>query len=322
MKRCLLLPLFVAILAGCGAESRQGLSGYAEAEYVRVAAPLAGSLLTLSVQRGEPVEAGAPLFVLEQDSERAARQEAQARLAAAEARLADLGKGKRQPELAAVQAQYAQARAAQALSTANLARQRQLVGRGFVSAATLDALQGAERADRARTAELAAQVAVAKLAARPDALDAAQQEVSAAREALAQVAWRVAQKSQMAPAAGLVQDTLYRPGEWVAAGAPVVSILPPQNIKLRFFVPESELGRIALGQRVTASCDGCAAPVPAKVSFIAAEAEYTPPVIYSRENRAKLVFMVEARPAPEDAARLHPGQPVEVHLEPSGDEAR
>lgn len=315
MKASILCVGAALALFGCRDAPRDVLSGYAEAEYVRVAAPVGGTLLQLSVTRGDTVKAGAPLFVLEQDSERAAREEAQARVETALAQLDNLGKGRRPEEIAAVRAQFAQAQAAQSLSQANLERQQQLLARRFVSPAALDEASSAARRDRARVAELAAQLDVARLAARPDEVRAAEQAVVAARQALAQVQWRLDQKSQRAPVDALVQDTLYRPGEWVAAGMPVVSLLPPANIKLRFFVPEPMLGRIGPGQRVTATCDGCAAPIEAAVSYIAPQAEYTPPVIYSRENRAKLVFMVEARPNLADAMHLHPGQPVDVRLE-------
>ncbi|HEX7971800.1 MAG TPA: HlyD family secretion protein, partial [Thiobacillus sp.] len=117
-----------------------------------------------------------------------------------------------------------------------------------------------------------------------------------------------------APVAGQVQDRLYLPGEFVPAGNPVVALLPPDNLKLRFFVGEPELARVKPGQAVRAHCDGCGADIPATVRFVSTEAEYTPPVIYSRENRAKLVYLVEAGVAAKDAARLHVGQPIEVRL--------
>jgi len=150
--------------------------------------------------------------------------------------------------------------------------------------------------------------------ARPDEIRAAEHESAAAREALAQAAWKLRQRSVASTVAGTVSDTLFVRGEWVPAGAPVVSLLPPANVKARFFVPESKLGAVKVGQAVKLACDGCGAPIDAKVTFIAPQAEYTPPVIYSKDNRAKLVFLVEARPAPEDAAKLHPGQPVDVTL--------
>jgi HlyD family secretion protein len=112
-----------------------------------------------------------------------------------------------------------------------------------------------------------------------------------------------------------VSDTLFARGEWVPAGAPVVTLLPPGNVKVRFYVPEAQLGSVRVGQKVSVACDGCPRAVEAAIAFIAPQPEYTPPVIYSRENRARLVFMVEARPSPADAAALHPGQPVDVRLQ-------
>jgi HlyD family secretion protein len=136
--------------------------------------------------------------------------------------------------------------------------------------------------------------------------------VRAARAQLEQAEWRLGELSQAAPKAGRVIDTLYRPGEWVAAGAPVISMLPPDNVKVRFFVPEPQLGAIQIGDEVQVDCDACAPDLVAEISFIAPEAEYTPPVIYSREMRAKLVYMVEAKPRQTDS--LRPGQPVDVTL--------
>jgi HlyD family secretion protein len=114
---------------------------------------------------------------------------------------------------------------------------------------------------------------------------------------------------------GTVTDTLFARGEWVPAGAPVVSLLPPANVKVRFFVPEPRLGGVKVGQKVSLACDGCPAAVAATITYIAPQAEFTPPVIYSKENRAKLVFLVEAKPAAADASKLHPGQPVDVTLQ-------
>jgi HlyD family secretion protein len=108
---------------------------------------------------------------------------------------------------------------------------------------------------------------------------------------------------------------MYREGEWVPAGSPVLRMLPPENVKVRFFVPQTLVGALAIGQNVVLHCDGCTANVPAKITFISPEAEYTPPIIYSNETRSKLVFMIEARPAPDKAVGLHPGQPVEVRLQ-------
>ena len=308
----LLVP--VALVTACAPAEDATLPGYAEGEYVRVASPIAGQLARINVARGSAVKAGDPLFALEQENEAAARREAEEHLRRAQAQHQNLMTGRRPEEIDAVRAQLGQAQAALQLSEKNLARQEELVRQNFVSRERADEARSTRDRDRERVLELRAQLATANLAARPAEIRAAAADVAAAREALAQAEWRLAQKSLRAPQAGTVTDTLYQQGEWVPAGSPVVSVLPPQNIKVRFFVAESVLGSIRLGQTVSVSCDGCSSPVSAPITYIAPQAEYTPPVIYSRENRTKLVFMIEARPAAADATRLHPGQPVGVRL--------
>jgi len=305
-----------AALGACGSKADPAWAGYVEGEYVYVASPIAGALTTLAVRRGDEVKRGAPLFALDDQAERAAREEAAARASGAGAQAADLAKGKRDQEIAVVQAQIAQARAQAVQASAELARQEALVKQGFVSASRLDDVRAAARQARARVVELEASLRVAQLPARSDERSAAAASTDAARSALDQARWREEQKRQSAPADARVADTFYRAGEWVGAGQPVVSLLPPGATKARFFVPESELGSIAVGQPVSIHCDGCSAPVNARISFIATQAEYTPPVIYSNSQRARLVFMVEARPDPQDAARLRPGQPIDVRREP------
>jgi HlyD family secretion protein len=309
-----LLLGIAAGLAGCGDKASAFYPGYVEADYVRLASPIGGTLARLYVQRGEQLARGAPAFALEQESERAARLDAQAHLARAEATLADLRKGRRPDEIAVARAQLAQAQAALRLSQAAIAREGKLLAARFISPARLDELQSAVQRDAGRVRETQAQLRVATLGARSDELAAAQQDVTSARAQLAQADWRVQQKSQLAPVDARVADVLYREGELVAAGMPVVSLLAPEHVRARFFVPQAQLGALALGQDVSLRCDGCKGALAAKVSFVAPEAEYTAPLIYSKENRATLVFMVEARLAPADARTLHPGQPLEVRL--------
>ena len=307
--------IFLLALVACTGEEPRRYQGYAEGEYVRVAAPFSGTLQLLAVKRGAQVKAGDALFALEQENEAAARREARERLQNAEAQLANLQKGKRPTEIEAIRAQLAQAEAALQLSATQLKRQEQLVAQNFIARERLDEARAAHERDTQHVAELRAQLATAQLAARPDEIKAAAHNVEAARAALAQAQWKLDQKSVEAPVAGLVQDTYFVTGEWVTANQPVVSLLPPENVKVRFFVEERRLGAVRIGQKLAVSCDGCPAPVAAEVSFISPQAEFTPPVIYSRQERAKLVFLVEARPAPGDAAKLHPGQPVEVRFQ-------
>jgi HlyD family secretion protein len=302
----------LALLAACGNKQGEGWSGYADAEYVYVGAPLAGTLSALYVASGDKVAKGKPLFALEDEAEKAAREEANARLAAASYQAADTDKGKREQEVAINQAQLAQARAQAELAQHDLTRKRELLSRGFISRAQVDEAQATLAQAQARVAELSSVVQVARLPARSDERLAADAQVVAARQVLRQSEWRAQQKQQTAPAEGQIADTFFRPGEFVNAGQPVVALLPPANIKARFYVPETAIQSVALGQNVALRCDGCGEAIAARVTFISTKPEYTPPVIYSNEQRAKLVFLVEAKPAPADAARLRPGQPVQV----------
>jgi len=307
------LACALALCAACAEKPADYYQGYAEGEFVMVAAASAGRLEKRWVRRGEQVAAQAPLFALEEENERAARREAEEHLSTAEARLANLETGKRAPEIDAARAQIAQASAARELAIQQLRQQEKLFKEGFISQARLDEARAAHAANLARVAETEAQLRTTRLPlGREREIVAAQADVEAARAALAQSDWRLKQRAVAAPAQALVHDTFYSEGEWVPAGSPVVSLLPPGNVKLRFFVPETVVGAIKPGQPVSARCDGCDKPVAAKVSYIARQAEYTPPVIYSRTERAKLVFLIEARPDPADAMRLRPGQPLDV----------
>ncbi len=312
MRRAALIPVLAAALAGCGETRAPSWQGYAEGEFVLLASPYAGQLQKLHVRRGASVAAGDPVFALEHESERAARLEAQQRVKSAQARLQNLEEAARTPQIQASRAELEQARAALELSTSQLAQQEKLFREGFNSRARVDEARTAHARDLARVRAAEAQLKnVQQPLGREAERRGAESEVAAARAALAQAAWRLEQKSVAAPVGGLVQDTYFVQGEWVPAGRPVVSLLPPGNVKVRFYVPEPALGGIAIGQAVEIRCDGCPAAVPAKVSFVSTQAEYTPPVLFSRESRTKLVFLVEARP---DGGSLHPGQPVDVTL--------
>ena len=305
-----------ALLAACSGEKSSAYQGYVEGEYVNVASPVAGRLDKLLVLRGQTVEAKAPLFRLESEQELAAKQQADEQLNAAQAQLADLKVGRRRPEVAVTQAQLAQAEAAQAQAALQLRRDEAQFDAGGIARAQLEESRANQAIKAARVRELSGQVEVTRLPAREDQIRGQSAQVAAARAAQSQAAWRLDQKQAAASQAALVADTLYREGEWVAAGSPVVRLLPPGNVKLRFFVPETAAGSLKPGRKVSVGCDGCGAGVAAVVSYVSNEPEFTPPVIYSNETRAKLVFLVEARPAsPESAARLRPGQPVSVTLQ-------
>lgn len=309
----------LAVLVACSRAPGDVYTGYAEAELVYVSAPIAGVVERISVARGATVKAGAELFVLDAEPETLQRAEAAARLAQAQAQSANLRKTRRPQEIEAVENQLAQARAALAASGAAMNRHRELVARGFESASRLDDLQSALDRDTARVRELQAQLALAKSPSRVDEIAAAQAQVEATRAAFAATQWREGQQRQTAPVDAVVFDVTYRAGERVAVNAPVIALLPLPGatvggLKLRFYVPQAQLARVSLGQEVAVSCENCPADLRAIVSFISPQAEFTPPVIYSNENRSKLVFLVQAQPDAKTAATLKPGQPVDVKL--------
>jgi HlyD family secretion protein len=302
------------VAAACSSHSGT-YQGYVEGEFVYLASSQAGHLEHLAVARGQQVAAGAPVFSLEATEEKAEQAQAQQQLASTEAQLADLETGKRPAEVAVIRAQLAQAEAMAEKSALQRQRDEAQYRAGGVSREQLEATLAQAASDAARVNELSSQVEVALLPGRSQQLKALAKQVLAARAVLAQADWKLEQKSLTAPKAGLVYDTMYREGEWVAPGSPVVRMLPPQNVKVRFYVPETLLGSLALGRRVSLHCDGCAADIPATITYISEEAEYTPPVIYSNETRGKLIYMIEAHPTPADAFKLHPGQPLAVRLQ-------
>jgi len=311
------IPLVIATLAlaGCARDSSTVYNGYVEGEYVYLASSQPGHLQQLSVARGDTVAANAPVFELESINESAEVSQAHRQLLAAQAQESDMLVGKRKAELDVIRAQLAQARADASRAGTQLKRDEQQYSDGGISKSQLDDSRSQAASTAARVNELESQLQVARLPGRGDQIKAQTATAQAAQAALAQAQWKLDQKSVRAPQAGLVFDTMYRLGEWVPAGSPVVRMLPPGNVKVRFYAPETEVGALAPGRRVLIHCDGCAADIPASITFVSDQADYTPPVIYSNEARSKLVFLVEARPTPADAPKLRPGQPVAVSLQ-------
>lgn len=309
------------LVSGCEPGGDAGTyQGYIEAEYVYVASPQAGELKALAVERGQEVELGQPLFKLDPEPEAALRREAVEKLKEAQARLEDLRKGKRPSELAALEAKVDQAKVSLELAELEFRRVEKLFQEKVVPVEDLDRVRATLDLSKAQLAEQAADLETARLGGRADAIQAAEAAVAAGEAVLRNAEWSLAQKSQLAPAKGLVHDTLYRPGEWVAGGRPVVVLLPPANLKVRFFAPQEALARLAPGVAVRVTFDGAPQPYAAKVSYVSTQAEFTPPVIYSQQTRAKLVFMIEAKFETGDTAPLRPGQPVDVRLVPGSNE--
>jgi len=307
MRRALLLLL---PLLACNRGGGQ-FHGWAEADEVRVAPVGTGILETLSVERGQHVDAGTPLFAQDAAAERAARDQAASKLAQAQAQLQNLEAGGRAADLDAAQAQVAEARNELSLYRTDLQRTEELAAGGAATRQQLDRARSitAQSADRLRAAEARLRSLQTSVGRNQEIL-AQRATVQMAQAGLAEAEWHLQQRSAAAPASGLIVDTFYRPGEMVPAGSAVLSLLPPGALRVRFFVPESELGRLPMGTKVRVTCDGCPAPLEATVSYVSPSPEFTPPVVFTGEARTKLSFLIEARSAALDA--LHPGQPLDV----------
>ena len=311
----LLLCLTCLINTGCKEEQQNYFQGYIEGEYLHVSSPIGGQLETLSVSRGMTVTTNDPLFTLDPTLETAAVAEAEQGLLRAENSHANITKGLRPSEIQAIEAKLEQAKATCNLTKIEYKRRHQLLEQKVIAKEVLDRTRTEMERGTAAVNQLNAELETAQLGARPDEIKTAQAEIEAAKQRVTQARWSLDQKKQTAPQNGRVFDTYYVEGEFIPAAHPVVSILPPGNIKIRFFVPEIKIASLSMGQKVFVQVDGAGKVYQASISYISPQAEYTPPVIYSRESRSKLVFMIEATLLPTDAATVHPGQPADVSLE-------
>jgi len=306
------LLLMGALLAGagCGRRPPASIEGYIAARYVHVAAPVSGRLASLAVSRGAPVEEGRALFALASLPEADAVAEASAQSDAAAAALADLQTGARPGEIESLGHVSKALQAARTYATLELQRSQRLYQTKVVSEEDLNRNQSAELFFQELVKAVDSYTALVGLPARDAKIAQAAAQARAAGFALKQATWQLEQKCQPAPAAGVVFDTFYLPGEWVPAGAPVVSILPPGEIVARFYVDEEALAAFPPGADATVQSGGKSAR--GTVRYVSPEAAYSPPMIYSRENPSRLVFLVEIGFAAEDAKGFHPGQPAQV----------
>lgn len=315
-------PAILLLLLGLGTliawwfwpQSREDVwLGYVEGESLFIAAPVSGTLSARNVERGARVAPGDALFTLNPVVSDAEVARLRAEAESARAQLADLEKQRqRPPELAVSRASIAAAQAQLAKADKDYRRFAALAAKGFVSRAQLDAAKAGLDVARANLVQTRAQVASGQLSAgRVDQLQAARAAVAAADAAVRAQQQRRSEISPASPAGGIVEQTFFNPGEWVPASTPVLSVLPDDRRKLRFFVPQERLATLKPGDRIGFGCDGCPAGLSATIRYIAPRAEFTPPVIYSEGARAKLVFMVEAA-LPVSAQPLPIGLPVDV----------
>jgi len=270
----------------------------------------------MHVVRGQPVAAGERLFEVDTRQPLSQRDQAAAELAAAEAQALDARKGQRPAELSVLAANAAAAEAHARDAALTFQRMKSLVAIGVQSQQALDDARGAAETaeDQARAARRQQQAAM--LGQRSDQIRAADARVEQAKANLAGAAARLSENAPVAAEAARVEDVFFQQGEWAPANQPILSLLPDSRIFVRFFVPEKALSAYRLGRTVRFSCDGCPKGLTAKIAYISPRPEFTPPVIYSREARDRLVYLIEAQPS----VRLNPGQPVDV--EPLAEGAR
>ena len=303
-----IVGLVALVFPGFGAETTVGYNGYIEANYLYVAATSAGRLAEISVVEGAPVAPGQPLFRLDASAQQAALAAAEAQVASAAANLDNLQTGARPEEIAVLRAALANAEAQHSLAQSTHERSERLIASGTATVAQLDAQRAALAAAAAVVAQAEAQLTVAELPARPAqraaaeaALHAAQAEAERARTALAE-------RVVAAPAAGVVDKLYFEPGEVAGIGAPVLSILPEGPLTVLFFVPEPDRPGLAPGARFLLACDTCPPGLTVSLTRLASSPQFTPPIIYSRDERTRLVYRAEASLAA--GSGLKPGQPV------------
>jgi HlyD family secretion protein len=304
------LPVVAAFLSACDPAPPLA-TGYVEGAFRLIAPVEAARIADIAVRRGDRVAMGDRLIRMERRDAEIAFAEAEAALAEAESRLANLREGRRSEEIAVI-VQSLQSAVATAEEAAREAeRQRDLHARGVAPIRQVEIAQTALDVARARVREIESNLDVARLPAREHEIAAAEAGVDRARAAREAARWRLGQRSVAAPAAGRITDILRRAGEIGGPAAPVLEMLPDGAAVLRLYVPEAAIAGIGPGDRLAVGCDGCPDGLTATVTWVADGPEFTPPVIYSLENRQKLVFMVEARPDP-GAEMLKPGQIVDV----------
>ena len=312
--RILVAGLAALALAGCK-PSQSTYQGWIEADTIFIGPDDTGRLVELAVSEGQDVKAGDFLFAIDSQVQAADVEAAQASLDQARARLARLEAAQQRPEeVAVLEASRNQARAALDFSTSELNRVRALIDKAISTRQQLDQAQANYDRDRAALENITRQIEVARMSGRSEDIDAARFAVQQARAQLDNATARQTRTRVSASATGRISEVYYRPGEIVPPGKAVVSLLPPENLKLRFFVPQSVLPSLKIGGTVAVGCDGCANKLTAKISFISQTAEFTPPVIYSLEERQKLVFKIEARPEHPELYRV--GQPISVDVTP------
>lgn len=306
----LIILIFISLLVGCGSKG-QRYQGYVEADNLYLASPYSGVLIERVVSRGQWVKKGDLIFKLEPNPEALIIAETEGELLQAKKIYNDLIKPRRPAEIAAIHAQIEQTNAQIRLAELRLQRMKTLYTKNAIDKESMDIAQSRLEELVQQKKQYEANLALAKQGSREETINAQQAQINALTAKVNQAKWQLAQKSVYAPADGIIFDTYYTQGEFVPSQQAVASLLNPTLFNIEFYVPAQALHGLALGKRITFSCDGCPNDNQAEIRYVSSRAEYIPPLVYSDDNLTKLVFRVRAKIL-NNPAQFKPGQPVVV----------
>lgn len=307
-----LLIIITLFMISCSSDHHEEFQGYIEVDNIYIASPYSGLLEHLAVHRGQEVKKGQLLFQLDKNPEILLLKEYEASIAQAEHTLKDLENPKRPPEIAAIEAQIEQIQANKKLADIRLHRQEQLFVKGAVNQDTVDEAKARFQDLLAQEIQFEANLKLAKLGSRDEQIAAQKEQIKSLKERANQAIWQIKQKQRESPFDGIIFDTYYRQGEFVGTAQSIVSLLTPENVYIEFFVPYETLTYLKLGQIIHFHTGEKLKSKEATISYISPEAEYMPPLIYSRENNDKLIFRIQAKFS--EFNQYKPGQPVTVIL--------
>lgn len=309
----LILPLIAVSLLSCQKkEGAKTFPGYIEGDFVYISPVFSGKLKELKVEKGQTVKKDALLFALDYTPKEARLKALQAMKKSVESILADMKKGKRQSVLDSLQNQVESAKIFVDGANTGHERTSEMYKKDAISFKEYNIVKHIYMLSKSILKGTEINLRNGSLGSREDRIASVNSALTAVNNMVTEAEWELNQRKQKAPADAYVFDTFFHEGEVVTAGKPVVSLLPPENIKARFYVRETVLDKIRTGNKVSISIDGISEPVPGIINYISPKEEYTPPVIFSKQNRSKLVYLVEASVSPENAKKLHPGQPITV----------
>lgn len=269
------ISILLLIIAACNNNSVE-FPGYVEGQYIYISSPYSGLLYTLNVRSGDVVSKNQALYSLDPYPE--------------------------QDELLEAQARTDQAKAEEKKMLANYNFQKSIYDRkkGLFKKKVISQEEFDSATSQFQQAD--------------SGWLAAQSNIQALSQRQKKIVWVMKQKKPISPSAGIIFDVFYKKGENVPNNSPVLALLPSNAIKIIFYCPEMMLGQIKLNQVISVDCDICSGPIDAKITYISTQAEFTPPVLYSKEVRSKLSYRIEALPLSTEAIVLHPGEPITVRL--------